>query len=73
MPRDYQKEYQNVKKKKQIISAQIPIEIAEDFRSKCYLNETTPNAFLKACIDAYLDNSLVYENGKVQFTRDYTE
>ncbi len=65
MPRDYQKEYQNVKKKKQIISAQIPIEIAEDFRSKCYLNETTPNAFLKACIDAYLDNSLTYENGKL--------
>lgn len=65
MPRDYQKEYQNVKKKKQIISAQIPIEIAEDFRSKCYLNETTPNAFLNACIDAYLDNSLVYENGKL--------
>lgn len=65
MPRDYQKEYQNVKKKKQIISAQIPIEIAEDFRSKCYLNETTPNAFLKACIDAYLDNSLSYENGKL--------
>ena len=65
MPRDYQKEYQNVKKKKQIISAQIPIEIAEDFRSKCYLNETTPNDFLKACIDAYLDNSLVYENGKL--------
>ena len=62
MPRDYQKEYQNVKKKKQIISAQIPIEIAEDFRSKCYLNETTPNAFLKACIDAYLDNSLTYES-----------
>ena len=65
MPRDYQKEYQNVKKKKQIISAQIPIEIAEDFRSKCYLKETTPNAFLKACIDAYLDNSLTYENGKL--------
>ena len=65
MPRDYQKEYQNVKKKKQIISAQIPIEIAEDFRSKCYLNETTPNAFLKACIDAYLDNSITYENGKL--------
>lgn len=65
MPRDYQKEYQSIKKKKQIISTQVPIEIADEFRSKCYLNETTPNAFLKACIDAYLDNSLTYENGKL--------
>ncbi len=66
MPRDYHKAYEQIKDKKKLIGVQVYTQTAEDFKAKCYLNETTPNAFLKACIDAYLNNSLSYENGKLE-------
>lgn len=66
MERDYHRAYERIKDKKKLIGVQVPTQVAEDFKSKCYLNETTPNAILKACIDAYLDNSLTYEAGKLK-------
>ncbi len=68
MPRDYQKEYQKAKGKynRVVLSTTVTKEIAEDFKAKCSLDEISVNAFLKSCIDAYLDNSLVYENGKLR-------
>ena len=50
MPRDYHKAYEQIKDKKKLIGVQVYTQTAEDFKAKCYLNETTPNAFLKACI-----------------------
>ncbi len=66
LPRDYKREYEVKKKTKQILSTQVPIEDAQDFRAKCSLNGLTVNAFLGACVDAYLDNSLTYEDGKLK-------
>ena len=63
MPRDYHKEYQNGNTK--VLTLRLQGSKFADFRSVCSDNGITPNAFLKACIDAYLDNSLVYENGKL--------
>lgn len=66
MARDYHKEYEAKKKTKQILSTQVSIEDAQDFRAKCSLNGLTVNAFLGACVDAYLNNSLTYEDGKLK-------
>ena len=65
MPRDYHKAYEQIKDKKKLIGVQVYTQTAEDFKAKCYLNDITQADFLKACIDAYLDNSLTYENGKL--------
>lgn len=68
MARDYKKEYALRKDKGaySTLSTQLSKTIADDFRAKCSLDEVTPNAFFKACVDAYLDNTLVYENGKLR-------
>ncbi len=66
--RDYKKEYQKTKEKNKraILSTTVSKESAEDFRAKCSLDGVSVNAFLKSCIDAYLDNSLTYEDGKLK-------
>lgn len=64
MPRDYHKEYQNGSTK--VLTLRLQGSKFADFRSVCSDNGITQADFLKACIDAYLDNSLTYENGKLR-------
>lgn len=40
--------------------------IFDDFQRKCEDEGLNMSVVLKACIDAYIDNSLVYENGKLR-------
>lgn len=40
MPRDYHKAYEQIKDKKKLIGVQVYTQTAEDFKAKCYLNET---------------------------------
>lgn len=64
MSRDYQKEYQNGNTK--VLTVRLQESKLADFKAICFDNGITQADFLKACIDAYLDNSLVYENGKLK-------
>ena len=64
MPRDYHKEHQNGNTK--VLTLRLQGSKFADFRSVCSDNGITQADFLKACIDAYLDNSLTYENGKLR-------
>lgn len=66
MARNYSREYELRKTKDKAITAHIPPQDADDMKAKCALDGISVNAFIKACIDAYLDNSLVYENGKLR-------
>lgn len=63
MPRDYQKEYQNGNTK--VLTVRLQESKLADFKAVCFDNGITQADFIKACIDAYLDNSLTYENGKL--------
>ena len=64
MARNYQEEYQNGNTK--VLTLRLQESKLTDFRAVCSDNGITQADFLKACIDAYLDNSLVYENGKLR-------
>lgn len=66
LERDYKKEYQKSKNSRSILSTTVSKETAEDFRAKCSLDGVSVNAFLKSCVDAYLNNSLTYEDGKLK-------
>lgn len=66
MARNYQKEYQENRKKYSLISVTVTNEMAFDFKTKCEDEGISRSEFVKACVDAYLDNSLVYENGKLR-------
>lgn len=66
MARNYSREYELRKTKDKAITAHIPPQDAEDMKVKCALNGISINAFIKACVDAYLDNSLTYEDGKLK-------
>lgn len=65
MARNYSREYELRKTKDKAITAHIPPQDAEDFKAKCALDGFSVNTFIKACVYAYLDNSLTYENGKL--------
>lgn len=65
MARNYSREYELRKTKDKAITAHIPPQDAEDFKAKCALDGFSVNTFIKACVYAYLDNSLSYENGKL--------
>lgn len=66
MARNYSREYELRKTKDKAITAHIPPQDADDMKAKCALDGISVNAFIKACVDAYLDNTLVYENGKLR-------
>ena len=66
MARNYSREYELRKTKDKAITAHISPQDAEDMKAKCALNGISVNAFIKACVDAYLDNSLTYEDGKLK-------
>lgn len=63
--RDYKKEYQQTKTKRTMVGLSLDLTTASTFKQKCEDEGITRNEFLKACVDAYLDNSLIYENGKL--------
>ena len=64
MARDYKKEYQNGSTK--VLTLRLQGSKLADFRAVCSDNGITQADFIKACIDAYQDNSLTYENGKLK-------
>lgn len=64
MARNYQKEYQNGNTK--VLTVRLQENKLSDFKAICADNGITQADFLKACIDAYLDNTLIYENGKLR-------
>ena len=66
MARNYSREYELRKTKDKAITAHIPPQDADDMKAKCALDGISVNAFIKACVDAYLDNTLIYENGKLR-------
>lgn len=66
MARDYKKEYTENRKKYSLISVTVTNMMASEFKSKCDDEGISRSEFVKACIDAYLDNSLTYEDGKLK-------
>lgn len=66
MARNYSREYELAKGKTKAINVRIAPQTFADFQGKCEDEGCSMNGFLKACIDAYLDNSLVYEDGKLR-------
>lgn len=66
MARDYHKEYTENRKRHSLISVTVTNEMASEFKLKCEDEGISRSEFVKACIDAYLDNSLTYENGKLK-------
>ena len=65
MARDYSHEYEASKGKSKFIRVRMEPSIFDDFQRKCGDEGLNMSVILKACIDAYLDNSLSYENGKL--------
>lgn len=66
MARDYHKEYESGKGKAKFIQFRVTPEVFSDFQGKCEDEGINMSLLLKACIDAYLDNSLTYEDGKLK-------
>ena len=66
MARDYHKEYESGKGKRTTFSISIDNETASLLKQKCEDNGITRNDILRACIEAYIDNSLTYEDGKLK-------
>ena len=66
MARDYHKEYTESRKRHSLIGVTVTNEMASEFKSKCDDEGISRSEFVKACIDAYLDNSLTYEDGKLK-------
>lgn len=66
MARNYSREYELAKGKSKFIQVRVTPEIYTDFQTRCSDEGLNMSVVLKACIDAYLDNTLVYENGKLR-------
>lgn len=66
MARDYSHEYEASKGKSKFIRVRMEPSIFDDFQRKCEDEGLNMSVILKACIDAYLDNSLTYKNGKLE-------
>ena len=65
MARDYSHEYEASKGKSKFIRVRMEPSAFDNFQRKCEDEGLNMSMILKACIDAYLDNSLTYENGKL--------
>lgn len=66
MARNYSREYELAKGKTKFIQVRVTPELYTEFQGRCNDEGLNMSVVLKACIDAYLDNSLVYENGKLR-------
>ena len=66
MARNYSREYELAKGKSKFIKVRVTPELYTDFQGRCDDEGLNMSVVLNACIDAYLDNSLVYENGKLR-------
>ena len=64
--RDYHKEYEREKKYKKMIGVTVTPEISNAFTAKAEHDGTSKNAFLKACIIAFVNNEItVDECGRI--------
>lgn len=66
MARDYSHEYEASKGKSKFIRIRMEPSVFDDFQGKCEDEGINMSLLLKSCIDAYLDNSLTYEDGKLK-------
>lgn len=68
MARDYKHEYQLAKDKRdwKTLGTSIPKTLAEDFKAKCSLEGTTPNALMKAFIYAYVNNEVTFDGQSIK-------
>lgn len=68
MARDYKHEYAIRKDKGayKIISTQIPSEVAEEFKAKCALDNTTANSLLKEFIHSYINGDLAFDGESIK-------
>lgn len=64
MARDYSKEYQREKDQSKRIVVKVKPQVFDALHAKCEEKATSPNAVLKACVEAYLlDNLYIDSNG----------
>lgn len=68
MARNYKREYQLAKNrdKRKTLATTISEDVAEDFKAKCSLDETTPNAILQAFIQAYINNEFTFDGESIK-------
>lgn len=68
MARDYKHEYQLAKDRdaRKTLGTTVSTPIAEEFKAKCLLNNTTPNSFLRLCIEAYLNGDLTFDGESIK-------
>ena len=68
MVRDYKREYQLAKDKRawKTLGTSIPITLADDFKAKCTLDDTTPNAIMRAFIQAYVNGELTFDGESIK-------
>ena len=68
MARDYKHEYaiRKDKDKRKILSTVVPSEIADEFKAKCSLDETTTSAILKEFVYAYTNGDLTFDGKSIK-------
>lgn len=68
MARDYQKEYamRKDKDKRKILSTVVLTEVAEDFKAKCALDNTTTSYLLKEFVYAYVNGDLTFDGKSIK-------
>lgn len=70
MARDYKREYALRKEKDyggwRTLGASVPSTLAEDFKAKCSLDDTTPNAIMRAFIQAYVNNEFTFDGESIK-------
>lgn len=71
MTRDYKHEYairkdKGTKSAYKTIATIVPIEIAEEFKAKCALDNTTANSLLKEFIHSYINGDLTFDGESIK-------
>lgn len=68
MARNYKREYQLAKNrdKRKTLATTVSEDVAEDFKAKCSLDETTPNAILRAFIQSYVNNEITFDGKSIK-------
>lgn len=71
MARDYKREYQLRKEKGnksayKTIATIVPIDIAEEFKAKCALDNITANAIIKDFIYSYINGELTFDGESIK-------
>lgn len=68
MARDYKREYQLAKDRdaRKTVGTTVPINIADEFKAKCLLDNITPNSFLRLCIESYLNGDITLNDNSIK-------